>query len=172
VPRFEWSDLISIDASHEVIDANDFRCDIKKADKKIARSNVPPCILPPIRRTASMEMPAKIEFLKSVIASLRITLLLQVALSAILFVVGITMVILGFVSPGLLFPATLKTVQTLGGTVFAASGFIPIFFSRLDNFVALRSLLHSYQHQQVGGLRPDAKLDQCFDQYLEKVLRG
>jgi hypothetical protein len=119
-----------------------------------------------------MDVPAKIEFLNRAIASLRITLLLQTALAALLFVVGITMVILSFVSPGLILPEALKTVQTLGGTVFAASGFIPIFFSRRDNFVALRSLLHSYQHQQVGGLSRDAKLDQYFDQYFDKVLRG
>ena len=54
----------------------------------------------------------------------------------------------------------------------AASGFIPIFFSRRDKIVALRSLLHSYQHQQVGGLSPDVKLDQYFDQYFSNVLGG
>src|SRR4051812_41210365 len=98
-----------------------------------------------------MDMPRKIEFLKSAIASLRITLLLQTTLAALLFIVGITFVILSFVSPGLIFPATLKTVQTLAGTMLVASGFIPLFFSRHNDFFALRSLLHSYQHQQVGG---------------------
>ena len=112
----------------------------------------------------------KIEFLKSAIASQQITLRLQTALAALLFVLGITVVILSFVNPGLILAETLKTEQTLGGTVVAASGFIPIFFSRRDKIVALRSLLHSYQHQQVGGLSPDAKLDQYFDQYFAKVL--
>ena len=119
-----------------------------------------------------MDMPTKIEFLKSAIASQQITLRLQTALAAMLFVVGITVVILSFVSLGLILAETLKTGQTLGGTVVAASGFIPIFFSRRDKIVALRSLLHSYQHQQVGGLSPDPKLDQYFDQYLAKVLGG
>src|SRR5690349_18097758 len=113
-----------------------------------------------------MDMRAKIEFLKSAIASQEITFLMQTALAAMLFVVGMTLVILSFVNPGMILPETLKTVQRLGGTVVAASGFIPILFSRRDKIVALRSLLHSYQHQQVGGLSPDAKLDQYFDQYF------
>jgi uncharacterized membrane protein len=113
-----------------------------------------------------MDMPAKIEFLKSVIAGQQVTLRLHAALAAMLFMLGITVVILGFVSPGLILPETMKAGQTLGGIVVAASGFIPIFFSRRDKLVALRSLLHSYQHQQVGGLSPDAKLDQYFDQYF------
>src|SRR6266571_4533861 len=120
--------------------------------------------------TASMDMPAKIEFLKSAIASQQITLRLQIALASMLFVLGITVVILSFVNPGLILAETLKTGQTLGGTVVAANGFIPIFFSRRDKIVALRSLLLSYQHQQVGGLSPDAKLDQYFDQYFAMVL--
>ena len=119
-----------------------------------------------------MDMPAKIEFLKSAIASQRITLRLQTALAAMLFLLGITVVILGFVNPGLIVLETLKTGQTVGGTVVAASGFIPIFFSRRDKIVALRSLLHSYEHQQVGGLSPDAKLDQYFEQYFAMVLGG
>jgi voltage-gated potassium channel Kch len=117
-----------------------------------------------------MDMPAKIEFLKSAIASQQITLRLHTALAAMLFVLGSTVVILGFLSPGLILPETLKTGQTLGGIVVAASGFIPIFFSRRDKIVALRSLLHSYQHQQVGGLSPDAKLDRYFEQYFVMVL--
>jgi cytochrome c biogenesis protein CcdA len=117
-----------------------------------------------------MDMPAKIEFLKSAIASQRITLYLQTALAAMLFVLGITVVLLSFVNPGLILAETLKTGQTLGGTVVAASGFIPIFFSRRDKIVAMRSFLHSYQHQQVGGLSPDAKIDQYFEQYFAKLL--
>ena len=117
-----------------------------------------------------MDMRAKIEFLKSAIASQQVTLHLQIALAAMLFVLGITVVILSFVNPGLILAETLKTGQTLGGTVVAASSFIPIFFSRRDKIVALRSLLHSYQHQQVGGLSPDAKLDRYFDQYFANVL--
>jgi hypothetical protein len=117
-----------------------------------------------------MDMRAKIEFLKSAIASQQITLRLQMALAAMLFVVGITMVILSFVNPGLILAETLKTGQTLGGTAVAANGFIPIFFSRRDKINTLRSLLLSYQHQQVGGLSPDAKLDEYFDQYFAKVL--
>ena len=117
-----------------------------------------------------MDMPAKIEFLKSAVASQQITLRLHTALAAMLFVLGITVVILSFVSPGLILPVTLKTGQTLGGIVIAASGFIPIFLSRRDKTVALLSLLHSYQHQQVGGLSPDAKLDQYFYQYLAMFL--
>ena len=117
-----------------------------------------------------MDIPAKLEFLENAIASQRITLRLQTALAAMLFVLGITVVILSFVNPGLILAETLKTGQILGGTVVAASGFIPIFFSRRDKIVALRSLLHSYQHQQVGGLSPDAKVDEFFDQYFAKVL--
>ena len=117
-----------------------------------------------------MDMRAKIEFLKSAIASQQVTLHLQIALAAMLFVLGITVVILSFVNPGLILAETLKTGQTLGGTAVAANGFIPFFFSRRDKIVALRSLLLSYQHQQVGGLSPDAKLDEYFDQYFAKVL--
>ena len=117
-----------------------------------------------------MDMPAKIEFLKSAIASQQTTVRLHTVLAAMLFVLGITMVILSFVNPGLILPETLKTGLTLGGIVVAASGFISIFFSRRDKIVALRSLLHSYQHQQVGGLSPDAKLDQYFDQYFAMFL--
>jgi hypothetical protein len=117
-----------------------------------------------------MDMPAKIKFLESAIASQQITLRLHTALAAMLFVLGITVFILSFVNPGLILPESLKTSQTLGGIVVAASGFIPIFLSRRDKIVALRSLLHSYQHQQVGGLSPDAKLDQYFDQYFAMFL--
>jgi len=119
-----------------------------------------------------MDMPVKIEFLKSAVASQQITLRLHAALAAMLFVLGITVVILSFVNPGLILPETLKTGQTLGGIVIAASGFIPIFFSRRDKVAALRSLLNSYQHQHVGGLSPDAKLDHYFDQYFDNVVRG
>src|SRR5262245_43140027 len=119
-----------------------------------------------------MDTRAKIEFLKSAIASQQVTLSLQIALAALLFVSGITMVIMSFVSPGLILSETLKNGQTLGGTLVAASGFIPIFVSRLDKITALRSLLNSYQHQQVGGLSPNAKLDQYFDQYLAMFLGG
>ena len=119
-----------------------------------------------------MDMHAKIEFLKIAVASQQITLRLQTALAAMLFVLGITVVILSFVNPGLILAGTLKTGQTLGGTLVAASGFIPIFFSRRDKIVALNSLLLGYQHQQVGGLSPDAKLDQYFDQYFAMVLGG
>ena len=119
-----------------------------------------------------MDMAAKIEFLKGAIASQQNTLRLQTALAAMLFVLGITVVVLSFVNPGLILAETLKNGQTLGGTVVAASGFIPIFFSRRDKIVALRSLLNSYRHQQVGGLSLDGKLDQYFDQYFAKVLGG
>ena len=119
-----------------------------------------------------MEMPARIEFLKRAIASQQITLRLHTALAVLLFVLGITLIILSFVSPGLILAQTLKTCQALGGAVVATSGFIPIFFSRRDKIVALRSLLNSYQHQQVGGLSPDPKLDQYFDQYFAMVLGG
>jgi cytochrome c biogenesis protein CcdA len=119
-----------------------------------------------------MNVAAKIEFLKSAISSQQSTLRLQTALAAMLFVLGITVVVLGFVNPGLILAETLKTGQTLGGTLVAASGFIPVFFSRRDKVVALRSLLNTYQHQQVGGLSPDLKLDQYFDQYFAKALGG
>ena len=119
-----------------------------------------------------MDMPAKIKFLQSAIASQQITLRLLTTLAAMLFVLGITVVILNFVSPGLILAETLKTVQALGGTVIAASGFIPIFVSRRDRIVASRALLNSYQHRQVGGLSPDPKLDQYFDQYFDMVLGG
>jgi len=119
-----------------------------------------------------MNTPARIEFLKRAIASQQISLRLHTALAAMFFVLGITLVILSFASPGLILTESLKTAQALGGTVIAASGFIPIFFSRRDKIVALRSLLNSYQHQHVGGLSPNAKLDQYFDQYFDKVLGG
>jgi hypothetical protein len=119
-----------------------------------------------------MDVRSKIEFLKSAIASQQITLYLLFALAAILFVTGITLVILSFLSPGLILAETLTTVQRLGGTIIAASGFIPIFFSRLDRVIALRTLLNSYQHQQVGGLSRNAKLDQFFDQYFDMVQGG
>ena len=117
-----------------------------------------------------MDTRSKIEFLNSAIASQQITLRLLSSLAGILFVTGITLVILSFVSPGLILAESLKTVQTLGGAALAASGFIPLFFSRRDKIVALRTLLNSYQHQHVGGLSPDAKLDQYFDQYFDMVL--
>jgi len=117
-----------------------------------------------------MDMPAKIKFLERAIASQQMTLLLQITLAAMLFLSGIIMVILSFVNPGLIVPKALKTSQTLGGAAVAASGFITIFLSRRDKIVALRSLLHSYQHQQVGGLSPDAKLDQYFEQYFAMVV--
>lgn len=106
-----------------------------------------------------MDMPAKIKFLESAIARHQVTLRLLTALSAILFGTGITLVFLSLVSPGLILAETLTTVQILGGTAVAVSGFVPIVFSRRDKIVVLRTLLHSYQHQQVGGLSPDAKLD-------------
>jgi hypothetical protein len=117
-----------------------------------------------------MDMPARIAFLESVIARQRITVHLQTALAVMLFVLGITVVILSFATPGLILAETLKTAQVLGGTVVATSGFVPIFLSRRDKVAALRSMLHSYQHQHVGGLSPDAKLDQYFDRYFAKVL--
>jgi len=119
-----------------------------------------------------MDIAAKIEFLQRAISSQQRTLHLQTALAAILFVVGITMVLMSFVSPGQILAESLKVVQTLGGALVAATGLIPIFFSRRDKIVALRSLLNSYQHQQVGGLSPDGKLDQYFAQYCAKVLEG
>jgi cytochrome c biogenesis protein CcdA len=119
-----------------------------------------------------MDVAAKIEFLKRAISSQQNTLRLQTALAAMLFVLGITLVVLSLVSPGMILAETLKTGQMLAGTLVAASGLIPIFFSRRDKIVALRSLLNSYQHQQVGGLSPDGKLDQYFDQYFAKDLGG
>ena len=119
-----------------------------------------------------MDIPNKIDFLKSAIASQQNTLRLQTLLAAVLFLLGLTVVVLSFVNPGLILAETLKTGQTLGGTLVTVSGFIPIFFSRRDKIVALRSLLNGYLHQQVGGLSPDGKLDQYFDQYFAKVLGG
>lgn len=117
-----------------------------------------------------MDLPAKIQFLKLAIARQQTTLSLQIALAALLFVAGITMVILVFASSGLILAPSLKTVQMLGGTLILTCGFIPILFSRRDKIVALRTLLNSYQHQQVGGLAPDARLDQYFEQYLAMFL--
>ena len=119
-----------------------------------------------------MELPAKVKFLKSALASQENTLRLQTILAALLFVIGLALIGLSFVSPGLVLTASLKTAQTLGGTLVAASGFIPIFFSRRDRVVALRTLLHSYEHEQVGGLSRDPRLDQYFEQYFAKVLGG
>src|SRR5262245_20097224 len=109
-----------------------------------------------------MDVPAKIEFLKTALASQEMTLRLHTTLSASLYVLGVTAILLSFLSPGLILPERLKTGQALGGIVVATSGFIPIFFSRRDRVVALRTLLHSYQHQQVGGLSPDERLDRYF----------
>ena len=117
-----------------------------------------------------MDMPAKIQLLERAIASQQVTLRLLTALTVLLFGTGITLVIVSFVSPGLILAGTSTAVQTLGGAAIAASGLIPIFFSRRDKIVALRTLLHSYQHQQVGGLSPDPKLDQYFDQYFDMAL--
>jgi len=117
-----------------------------------------------------MDVPAKIEFLKTALASQETTVRLHTALVAVLFVVGVTAALLSFVSPGLILAESLKTGQALGGIVIATSGFIPIFFSRRDRVVAFRSLLHSYQHQQVGGLSPDPRLDRYFYQYFAVVL--
>ena len=119
-----------------------------------------------------MNVRSKIEFLETALAGQQTTLRLLSSLSAILFVTGFTLIILSFLSPGLILAEMLKTVQALGGAALAACGFIPIFFSRRDRIVALRTLLNSYQHQQVGGLNPDAKLDQYFDQYFDMVLGG
>lgn len=119
-----------------------------------------------------MEVPAKIEFLKSAIATEQNTLRLQTALSALLFIAGLTMVVLSFVDPRLFLAGALKTGMTLGGSLVAASGVIPIFFSRRERVAALRSLLNSYQHQHVGGLSPNAKLDHYFEQYVAHVLGG
>ena len=119
-----------------------------------------------------MDVPVRIEFLKRAIASQQISLRLHTVLAVMLLAFGMTLVILSFANPGLILPETLKTSQALGGIAIAASGFIPIFFSRRDKVVALRSLLNSYQHQHVGGLSPDAKLDHYFDQYFDNVVRG
>jgi hypothetical protein len=119
-----------------------------------------------------MGISAKIEFLNTAIASQQRTLRLQIGLAVLLFAVGLTVVVLSFLHPGLILATTLKTGETLGGVIIAASGFIPIFLSRRDKIVALHTLLNSYQHQQVGGLSPDAKLDQYFDQYCAKVQGG
>ena len=119
-----------------------------------------------------MNIGSKIDFLNSAIAGQQVTLRLLFSLAGILFVTGITLVILSFASPGLILAETLKTVQAMGGTAIAASGFIPLFFSRRDRIIVLRTLLNSYQHQHVGGLSPDAKLDQYFDQYFDMVQGG
>src|SRR5207247_8592826 len=99
--------------------------------------------------TASMDMPAKTEFLKSAIASQQITLRLQTALAAMLFVLGLTVVVLSFVHPGLILAETLKTGQTLGGTLVAVSGFIHIFFSSRCELGALRSLTRCFYYYPV-----------------------
>jgi predicted DNA repair protein MutK len=116
-----------------------------------------------------MDMPDKIQFLNSAIASQQITLRLQIALAVTLFVVGVTVVILSFVSPGLILSEALKTGQMLGGAAVAASGFIPILLTRRDKIVVLRSLLLSYQHQEVGGLSRNPKLDEYFDQCVAVI---
>ena len=120
-----------------------------------------------------MDAVAKIEFLKRAIASQRTTLWLQTALAAVLFALGICVVVLGFVRPGLILSDSLKAGQTLGGALVTVSGFAPIFTSRRDKIVALRSLLEGYREQQRQGPRQDEnKLDQYFDQYFAKVLGG
>ena len=73
-----------------------------------------------------MDMPAKIEFLNRAIAKQQLTLLLQTVLAAMLFLVGVTVVMLSFASPGLILAETLSTVQRLAGSVVIASGFIPM----------------------------------------------
>src|SRR5437870_9371777 len=109
-----------------------------------------------------MELAAKIEFLKRAIASQRTTLRLQTALAGVLFTLGIAVVVLAFVKPGLVLAESLKNGQTLGGAVVVISGFVPIFTSRRDKIVALRYLLDGYEQQQRGGLHPDEsnKMDQ------------
>ena len=129
-------------------------------------------ILRPICGIASMNVRSKIEFLNSAIASQQVTLRLLYSLAGILFVTGSTIFILSFASPGLVLAESLNTVQALGGIAVAGSGFIPLFFSRHDKIVVMRTLLNSYQHQHVGGLSPDAKLDQYFDQYFDGVMGG
>jgi len=119
-----------------------------------------------------MNIGSKIEFLNKAIASQQVSLRLLSSLAGILFVTGITLFILSFASPGLILAESLKTVQALGGIAVAGSGFIPLFFSRRDKIVVLRTLLNSYQHQHVGGLSPNAKLDQYFDQYFDMVQGG
>ena len=119
-----------------------------------------------------MNVGSKIEFLKSAIARQQGTIRLLFSLAGILFVTGITLITVSFASPGLILAESLKIVQALGGIAIAGSGFIPMFFSRRDKIVVLRTLLNSYQHQHVGGLSPDAKLDQYFDQYFNMVLGG
>jgi cytochrome c biogenesis protein CcdA len=119
-----------------------------------------------------MDINARIEFLNNAISRQQTTLRLQTVLAATLFVLGLATVILSLVTPGLILAESLETGQMLGGAVVAASGFIPVLFSRRDTTLALRALLDSYKHQQVGGLSPDAKLDQYFDQYFALTLGG
>src|SRR5436853_3544190 len=72
--------------------------------------------------TSFMDMPAKVRFLENAIANQQNTLRLQTALAAILFIGGLTVVVLSLVSPGLILAASLKSLQTLGGTLIAVSG--------------------------------------------------
>jgi hypothetical protein len=77
-------------------------------------------------------------------------------------------------NPGLVLSESLKNGQTLGGTVVAVGGFVPIFASRRDKISALRFLLAQYEQQR--GAEPNSdeikKLDLYFDQYFGKVLGG
>lgn len=138
--------------------------------KKVVRTNVHTIYCDRVVVQLQMDVTTKIQLLERALASQQLTLRLQATLAAILFLVGITLVISSFVSPGLILVETVKTGQALGGAAVAASGILSIFFCRRDKVVALRSLLHSYQHQQVGGLSPDPKLDQYFYQYFHLVL--
>lgn len=121
-----------------------------------------------------MDLAAKIDFLGRNIASQQTTLRLQTALAGVLFTLGLAVVVLGFLNPGLVLSESLKGGQTLGGAVVTASGFVPIFTSRRDKIAALRFLLAQYEQQPREGLNPDEikKLDQYFDQYFGKVLGG
>lgn len=121
-----------------------------------------------------MDLAAGIDFLKRAIASQETTLRLQVALGAVLFTLGIVVVVLGFLNPGLVLSESLKGGQTLGGAVVTASGFVPIFTGRRDKIAALRFLLAQYEQQKRDGLNPDEikKLDGYFDQYFGKALGG
>jgi hypothetical protein len=121
-----------------------------------------------------MDLAARIAFLKGAIASQQNTLRVQVGLAIALFALGITVVILGLVNPGLVLAESLKGGQTLGGAVVAASGFVPIRSSRREKVQALQLLLAQYEVQQREGPDPEPtkKLDQYFDQYFGKVLGG
>jgi hypothetical protein len=121
-----------------------------------------------------MPVAGQIDFLDKVIASQRITLRLQLALAILLVALGVTLVVLALVHPGLLLPVELKGGQTIGGVLLSTSSFIPAFSNRRERIAALQFVRHQYYLIQIQS--PDAgdlkTLNERFSHLLDKDLAG